>query len=347
MSYKSLSDCLKCSIGLIFLLFYHTGSAQSGELDRYIDQQSKNYAGNMVVMAWKGDSLLYQKATGEYNINTQESVGEAGAWFTAALVMHYVDQGKISLDDPVARYLPIFEKYAKGYLTIRHCLENTTGLEGDKAGLTRMIKKSRFESLEEEVDSYASKREILNNPGIDYNYNQIGLSIAGRVLEVVGKKSFDRLMTEKIFRPLGMRKSTFTAEYSVSPFSGAKTSPADYIRFMNMLMQGGTLNGKTVLTPESVQVILSLWAEKSKMVYSPEFAAGFSPSAGSWIITKNREGKPTVFTSPAQQGIWPWLDQCRNYSAVIFIKGPAKTPTRPLFEAIKPMLDALAGGNCE
>jgi CubicO group peptidase (beta-lactamase class C family) len=89
--------------------------------------------------------------------------------------------------------LPIYEKYSKGYLTIRHCLSNTTGLEVEKGGLRSSFQKTKFASLEEQVNSFASKHEIVANPGEQYYYSQIGLNIAARVLEVVSKKSFDRL----------------------------------------------------------------------------------------------------------------------------------------------------------
>lgn len=345
MSYNFGFNCLKCSLIALFLLIFQAGRGQSSALDALVDQHKKNYAGNIVIMAWKGDSVFYQKATGDYNINSQEEIGEASAWFTAALVMQFFDEGKISLDDPVAKYLPIFEKYAKSYLTIRHCLANTTGLEPDKGGIGRMVKKSRFETLEEEVESYA-KREILNNPGVDYNYNQLGLAIAGRVLEIVGKKSFDRLMTEKIFRPLGMRKSSFSSEYSVNPFAGARSSAADYLRFMTMLQNKGVLSGKKILSEKAVAELLAVQAGDAKTVYSPVWAAQFLPTPGAWLVEKDRAGSPRVFASAAQNGIWAWADTCRNYSAIIFFKGPAKADSRPLFQAVKAALEQQIVSTC-
>ncbi len=72
--------------------------------------------------------------------------------------------------------------------------------------------------MEDQVNSFASSREIVNNPGEAFNFNNIGTNIVGRVLETVGKKTFDRLMLERIFRPLGMKKSSFASETAVNPF---------------------------------------------------------------------------------------------------------------------------------
>src|SRR5688500_18639004 len=209
MSYKFRSNCLRFSSILIFLLLFQSlrSSAQFAEVDVIAEKAKSQYDGQLVVLAWKDDSIFYKKEIGDLNINSAEQVGAAGNWFTAALLMHYVDQGKISLDDPVSDYLPIFGKYAKSYLTIRHCLTHTTGMQPEKGRLQKLFQKSKFPTLEDEVNSFA-KLEIITNPGEEFYYSNIGINIAGRVLEVVGKKGFDRLMQEKIFRPLGMKKST-------------------------------------------------------------------------------------------------------------------------------------------
>ena len=82
-------------------------------------------------MVYKDGKTVYQKTMGEFNAKTQAPIAAAGNWLTAALVMVFVDQGKVSLDDPVSKYIPSFEKYIKNYVTIRHCLTHTTGIENE------------------------------------------------------------------------------------------------------------------------------------------------------------------------------------------------------------------------
>ena len=128
-----------------------------------MEQQKKNFGGKLAVMVWK-DTILYNKIVGEeLSLNTQLPIGCASAWLTAALTMTFVEQGKLDLDDPVAKYLPIFGSYAKSYLTIRHCLANVTGIEPEKEGIQKFFQKNKFPNLEEEVNAIA-KREIKNNP---------------------------------------------------------------------------------------------------------------------------------------------------------------------------------------
>lgn len=315
LSYKRCSNCLKFILLTVFVLFFQVLKAQDFTgLDATLEQHKKIFGGKMAIVVWK-DTTLYAKAVGEdMTVNTQVPVGCASAWMAAALVMTFVDQGKISLDDPVAKYLPIYEKYAKGYLTIRHCLANTTGLQGEKGGIEKIFQKTKFESLEDQVNSFASSREIINNPGEVFSYNNIGTNIAARVIEVVGKKSFDRLMTERIFRPLGMKKSTFTSEVAVNPFSGGLVSPADYVRFLAMLLNKGVGNGKKILSEESVAELFKMQTGAAKIIYVPGPLQGYQYGLGNWIAADGTG----IHTSPGLTGGWPYINVQKKYACMIF-----------------------------
>ncbi len=116
-------------------------------------------------MIWKGDSLVYKKEMGDFNSKTQAPIASCSKWLTAALVMQFVDEGKISLDDKVVKYIPEFDKYFKGYITIRHCLSHMTGIEDDDKFLKRILDRKKYTTLEEEVNAFAAKREIRANAG--------------------------------------------------------------------------------------------------------------------------------------------------------------------------------------
>jgi len=180
----------------------------------------------VVTLIYKDGKIIYNKEMGDFNANTKVSIASCSKWLTAALVMTFVDEGKLLLDDKVSKYLPIFQDYGKGYITIRQCLSHLTGIQGDQPGLMSIIKMSRYTSLENEVNYFASKHEskheIQASPGTKFRYNNIGLNIADRVLEVISKKPFERLMQDRIFRPLNMKSSSFASERSVNPSGGAK-----------------------------------------------------------------------------------------------------------------------------
>jgi CubicO group peptidase (beta-lactamase class C family) len=357
MSQRSVFNCLLFSLIAIFLQILQPLNAraqkpaaptfQNAAADQAIEQEKGKHGNTIVVLAWKDEKPIYQKETGDVKISTQQEIGAASSWLTAALVMTFVDQGKISLDDPVAKYLPIYRKYAKSYLTIRHCLANLTGLEAEKEGIQKLLQKRKFASLEEEVDEFASKREIINNPGIEFHYSNIGSSIAGRVLEVVGKKSFDRLMLERIFRPLGMKKSTFTSETAIDPYAGAKSTAEDYVKFLSMLLNKGTLNGKEVLTPASVEELQKIQTKNAKLTYAPKETAKFAYTLGSWVQEFDGNQNPVVFTCPGFTGVWPYMDTCRKYACVIMAKPQSKDEDNVPYAPIKDALEQQLGGGCQ
>ncbi len=300
----------------VFVLIFQVAGAQSfGSLEAVMEKRKNHFGGKMAVTVWK-DTTIFQKVIGEdFTLNTQAPIGCASAWITAAVVMTFVDQGKIKLDDPVAKYIPIFATYAKSYLTIRHCLANTTGIEPDKGGVQKYFQKTRFETLEDEVNAFA-KREIKNNPGEVFYYNDIGTSIAARVVEVVAKRSFERLAAERIFRPLGMKRSRFVSETgAIDPFAGAESTASDYLKFLAMLLNKGTLGAKKVLTPESVAEMQKIQTGQAKTLFTPKQTEGSGYGLGNWIMPSIANG---MYASPALSGGWPFINTQKNYGAVIF-----------------------------
>ncbi|HUQ66237.1 MAG TPA: serine hydrolase domain-containing protein [Flavitalea sp.] len=331
MSYKIRRVCLSFITLSVMMLNFQLLHAQNlSALDGMIEQTKKQFGGKLAVMVWK-DTIVYKKFAGEdLTLNTQGPIGCESAWLTAGLTMTFVEQGKLDLDDPVAKYLPIYATYAKSYLTIRHCLANVTGIEPEKGGIQKIFQKTRFTSLEEEVNAIA-KREIKNNPGEVFYYNNYGSNIVGRVLEIVGKKGFDRLMMERIFRPCGMKRSTFSSDVAINPFSGGVSTPADYIKFQAMLLNGGMAGIKKVLTPQSIAEMQKVQTGNAKNIFVPAHVQGYVYGLGNWI----RDG---VITSPSLQGGWAWIDTKKKYAVLVF--GETKEDKKEYYDEIINAVDA-------
>jgi len=135
---------------------------------------------------------------------------------TAAAVMMLVDEGKLSLDDPVEKYLPEFkdQKVAAGKeaavararsITIRDLLSHVSGMpfksEEEKPTLDGL-------PLAAAVKTYA-KIPLVTQPGAKYQYSNAGINTAARVLEVVSGQSYEDFMDKRLFGPLGMKDTTF------------------------------------------------------------------------------------------------------------------------------------------
>ena len=329
MSYKTGSICIKVILVLGFLLFLQPVFAQPNwtELDKAIQDKQKLLGNNIVALVWNKDSMLYKKEMGEFNSKTQAPIASCSKWLTAALVMMFVDEGKLSLDDKVVKYLPEFEKYFKNYITVRHCLSHLTGITDEGGLMKRLFQRRKFVSLAEEVDGFAA-REIRTNAGTDFWYGNIGLNIAGRILEVISKKKFDQLIKQKLFTPLGMKKTTFSTlnNSPVNPSGGAQSTADDYMQFLLMLLNNGKYKGQQILSEESVKLMMKVQTTPEIIKYAPKAAEGFNYALGSWVVdsphpTSSQGGGITgTFACPGLFGTWPMIDYCKGYAYIVFVK---------------------------
>ena len=339
MSFEMITMRRVCSILTMYLLFLQPVRSQYNPqgLDEYLLKNQKAFGGQFAALIYSEGKVIYQKATGEFNAKTQVAAADAAKWLTAALVMTFVDQGKISLDDPVSRYIPSFEKYMKNYVTIRHCLAHATGIENEASKVGRLLTRKKFASLEEEINAIAAK-EISANPGEQFHYGNIGLNIAGRVLEIVSKKSFDRLIQEKLLRPLKMRATNFVDDEggSVNPSSGVKTTANDYINFLSMLLNKGMFEGKKILSEESIAEMQKPQFTSLPVKYLPKEVEGMRYGLGLWIDDSTGE---TAFTSPSLTGTWPFIDKCRKYAFILLVQNPVKEDKKQTFLQMKQLID--------
>ncbi len=314
------------------------------DVEQLMLNNQRSLGDDQVLLLYKDGKILYQKALGTFKPTMPASIGESSQWLTAALVMMLVEEGKLSLDDNVGKYLPIFPKWMKGYVTIRHCLSHTTGIETDKAGATKIFQKKNFTTLEEEVNYYAEKRGIATNPGIWFQYNQMGSSIAGRVLEVITKKKFDRLIQEKLLRPLNMRFTSFSNYTSaISPADGAKSTAIDYMNFVSMLLNKGKFNGKQILSEVSVNELLKIQTGTALNKFTPPFMMGFNYGLGSWI--ENKEA--TVVNCVSQNSPFVWIDFCRGYACILLSKKEQDIQKRELYNQLQAAINLQISSTCK
>jgi CubicO group peptidase (beta-lactamase class C family) len=341
MSYKVSSICMKVMAVVSFLLLLQPLSAQYNwtELDQELQSKQQLLGNNVVCLLWKGDSLVYKKEMGAFNSKTQAPVASCSKWLTAALVMIFVDEGKLSLDDKVVKYIPEFEKYFKNYITIRQCLSHMTGIADDNKFMKRMMERRKFASLEDEVNSFAA-REIRANAGTDFWYGNIGLNIAGRVLEVISKKKFELLIKTKLFVPLGMTKTSFNDPngYAVNPSGGAQSTADDYMKFLVMLLNKGNYNGQQVLSEDAVNRMMQVQNKPEQIKYAPKAAEGFTYALGSWVM-EEKDGKATSLASPGLFGTWPMIDFYRGYAYIVFVKNLLGEERADTHMGIKKIID--------
>jgi D-alanyl-D-alanine carboxypeptidase len=130
------------------------------------------------------------------------SIGSISKQFTATTILMLQEEGKLSLDDPVGKYIPGLTEGDK--VTIRQILSHTSGYQDywpEDYVMTPMLKP---ESAQQIIDTWA-KKPLDFEPGTKWQYSNTNFVIAGKIVETVTGAPLMDLLVSRIFRPLGMK----------------------------------------------------------------------------------------------------------------------------------------------
>jgi len=165
---------------------------------------------------------VFEKAFGladmEFNVpNTPQTIFESGSvakQFTAAAIVLLQQDGKLSLDDPVKKYIPELPDYGAP-LTIRHLLNHTSGIRdwGTVMTLTGAGRGDRVISQDLALDVITHQRALDFTPGSEYSYSNSGYNLLAIIVERVSKQKFSAFLDERLFKPLGMKNSSLRDDY--------------------------------------------------------------------------------------------------------------------------------------
>ncbi len=200
---------------------------------------------------------VFEKAFGlaelEHNIpNTPQTIFESGSvakQFTAAAILLLQQDGKLSIDDPVRKYISELPDYGVP-LTIRHLLNHTSGIRdwGTVMSLTGAGRGERVVSQDLALDVIVHQRALDFTPGSEYSYSNSGYNLAAIIVERVSKQKFAAFLEERLFKPLGMKSSSLRDDYQrivpgrAQAYARQGTGPWRLnMPFMNVYGNGGML----------------------------------------------------------------------------------------------------------
>lgn len=200
---------------------------------------------------------VFEKAFGlaelEHNVpNTPQTIFESGSvakQFTAAALVLLQQDGKLNLDDPVRKYIPELPDYGSP-LTIRHLLNHTAGLRdwGTVMSLTGAGRGERVVNQDLALDIITHQRALDFKPGAEYSYSNSGYNLAAIIVERVSKQKFSAFVEERLFKPLGMKNSSWREDYQrvvpgrAQAYSRRGNEPWRLnMPFMNVYGNGGML----------------------------------------------------------------------------------------------------------
>jgi CubicO group peptidase (beta-lactamase class C family) len=191
-------------------------------VDRIFARWSATTPGCAVGAAVKGTPVLtkaYGMADLEHDVaSSPDTIFEAGSvskQFTAAAVLLLVRDGKLTLDDPVRKYLPEVPDYGAP-LTIRHMLNHTSGLRdwGSVESVAGWPRTTRAYTHEHVLD-IVSRQRALNFPsGTRWSYSNTGFNLAAILVSRVSGMPFPEFTRTRIFEPLGMSRTSWRDDHT-------------------------------------------------------------------------------------------------------------------------------------
>jgi CubicO group peptidase (beta-lactamase class C family) len=251
-----------------------------------------------------------------YTLNSQVMVASSSKWYSAALIMTFVDEGKLRLTDTVGTWLPVMSAQGKGGITIEECLSHLTAIK--EPPLKELLKDMKKISSMDQAMQLIATLPMEGEPGKSFHYSNAGLQIAGAVIEKISGKSFEELFAERIAAPLGMKNTDFGRKNVALPAGGARSTTEDYLAFLTMILNKGSYGGKQILTEQSVnEMQINRIGHDVKIDYSPAEAKGLGYGYGEWV-DKSDDGKPSEWaTSPGLFGSFPWIENEKHYCAFL------------------------------
>jgi CubicO group peptidase (beta-lactamase class C family) len=326
----------------VFLIISFLAPAQDfSKLDKWMEDKTPDMGGRSVLLIYKDGKIIYSKVVNEmsrrqkraakiiarradkepntdnFATDARQPIASCSKWLSAALVMTFVDEGKLNLTDTVGTYLPVMSKNGKGNITIAQCLSHTTGIEAPplKEDLSEM---RSISSMDEAIEKIA-ELPMEGTPGRVFHYSNAGLQIAAAVIEKISGKNFKQLFAERIAKPLGMEDTDFGSGKVPLPAGGAITTPEDYIKFLTMILNKGVFKDKRILSENSIaEMQINRLTPDVKIAYSPAEAGGTGYGFGEWVMDSSKAGNLSrTVSSPGLFGSFPWVDNQKHYCAFL------------------------------
>ncbi len=322
-----------------------------------------------VAMVANAKGVIYERSVGTQS-DAIFAIASMTKPVTSVAVMQLVETGRVKLDLPASTYLKelaSIQVYDGGTMrapksppTVRQLLTHTAGYgyEFFNADLLGLVAKKQVPSMMLGDDAFL-RAPLLSDPGARWEYG-INTDWLGRLVERVSGQTLEAYFQQKIFQPLGMADSFFnvpdgkrsrvvpifakntdgsiaqqptpqaTAVTFFSGGGGLFSTAADYVKFMRALLQGGQLDGKRILSAESVSTmgqnhigtlnlrlmssqVPQLASNSGAMVGSPDkFGLGFAinskpTAAGRSVNTMSWAGIYNTFF---------WIDREKQIAAV-------------------------------
>lgn len=255
---------LICAVTASACLFMVTGQPaagavgiQPGDWPRWLQEQAPAFAGAVVI--GRDDQIDVEAAYGlagppgarANTPGTRFNLGSINKTFTAVAIAQLVQQGRIGLDDTLAKHIPDYpNKEAATRITLRQLLTH-------RSGVAQFMRADFGDATVAEMVRTVGAQPQVFEPGARQEYSNGGYVVLGRIVEVASGVTYDAYVRDRIYQPAGMTSSGFYSQTAGSlfalpitggelrrgnPAGGGYSTAADLYRFSRALEMGRLLD---------------------------------------------------------------------------------------------------------
>ncbi|HVU11505.1 MAG TPA: serine hydrolase domain-containing protein [Phototrophicaceae bacterium] len=208
-------------------------------LDAIVQAEIQPHAPGAAVAVVQNGEVIHASGYGLADVEWDVPIGtdtvfrlaSVSKQFTATAIMMLIEQGKLSVNDPITRFLPRYPMSGHT-VTVHHLLNHTSGIFSYTSDPEFGTKMRRDLTPQQLCDEF-SHMPFDFKPGTRYEYNNSGYFLLGMIIEQISGQSYADYLQEHIFKPLGMRQSYYLSTEPIIPRRASGYVPAPDGSYLN------------------------------------------------------------------------------------------------------------------
>lgn len=322
-----------------------------------------------VVVVGRREGVAYRKAFGFRSVQPEKIPMTLDTVFdlasltkpiaTATSVMILIQQGRIELEAPVAKYLPDFGANGKDAITVRHLLVHTGGLIADNS-------MDDYKGTPDEAFAKIDTLSLKAAPGAEFTYSDVGFIVLGRLVQAVSGRNVHEFASENVYQPLVMNETGYLpadalksraaiteqrdgrwmqgevhdprayALGGIAGHAGLFSTADDLTRYATMMLSGGRLGDVEILKPETFRLMTTaVDVPRGRRALGWDARTGYSSNRGDLMSSK-------AFGHGGFTGTGLWVDPEQNLF-VLFLSNRVHPDGKGLVNPLIGRIGTIAG----
>lgn len=228
----------------------------AADYNRYqLTEEDARYLDNLHTVSFlviRHDSIVFESYRDGWNDTLTSNIYSATKTIVGLLAGIALDEGKIhSLDDPVSRYIPIYNKGKQADVTLRHLLTMSGGMAWDEA-YASLFSVTTHGYYGNDLYELVTGLEVIDPPGVQYSYRSGETQLLAFVIEAATGQTLSEYAEEKLWKPMQAERDAYwlldKKDGDEKAFCCFHTTARDVARFARLLLHRGNWHGRQLVS---------------------------------------------------------------------------------------------------